>query len=335
MLRNPPHIVAAGAALADVLVLVDDAFLSSRGFVKGSRQIIKRSVLHNLLDELEGRYTIVPGGSASNTIIGAAYLGLKTAFAAKCGRDHLSRLLCDSMAQCGVKTDFAFGDQPTGICLSLVTPDGERTMLVDLAASDALTFADVAPDFFHNAGIAHFEAYMVSSPELMLNLLERAVAAGCMISLDLGSHNIICAHFDFIRRIITDYVDILIGNYLEGMAFTGFDKDEDILRTMRQNTAVAALKKGAQGSIIAAGADFITVAPVNDAERLVIDTTGAGDLWNSGFLYGLAQGYDPATAGGLASICGFEVCCVMGAQIQPQGWQRVHEYMAATGLTAG
>lgn len=332
MLRNPPRIAAVGAALADIVVLVDDAFLGSRGFDKGSRRTIQRSVLNELMAELEGRYTIAPGGSAGNTIIGAAHLGLKTAFAAKCGRGRLSRLLWDCMAQCGVNSS---GDQPTGVCLSLVTPDGERTMLVDLAASDALTAADVAPDFFHNADIAHFEAYMASTPELMLKLLERAAASNCVISLDLGSHSIIHAHFDFIRRVIVDYVDILIGNYHEGMAFSGFDKDEDILRAMRQNTAVAALKKGAQGSLISVGADFISVAPVSDAARPVIDTTGAGDLWNSGFLYGLAQGHDLAAAGGLASICGFEVCCVMGAQIQPQGWQKVHAYMAATGLTAG
>lgn len=335
MLRNPPRIVAVGAALADIVVLVDDAFLSSRGFVKGSRRTIKRSVLNELMAELEGFYTLAPGGSASNTILGAAHLGLKTAFAAKCGHDQLHHVLCDCMAQCGINAQIASGDQPTGVCLSLVTPDGERTMLVDLSASDALTPADVAPDFFHNVGIAHFEAYMAATPELMLNLLERAATSGCVISLDLGCHSIIRAHFDFIRRIIVDYVDILMGNYQEGVAFTGFDKDEDILRAMRQNTTVAALKKGAQGSVISGGADFITVAPVNDAQRPVIDTTGAGDLWNSGFLYGLAQGHDLAATGGLASICGFEVCCVMGAQIEPSGWQKVHAYMAATGLSAG
>lgn len=335
MLRNPPRIVAVGAALADIVILVDDAFLQSHSFVKGSRQTIQRSVLNELMVELMGRYTLGPGGSASNTILGAAHLGLKTAFAAKCGRDQLSQMLCHCMEQYGVSAQIASGGQPTGICLSLVTPDGERTMLVDLAASDTLTYADVAADFFDNAGIAHFEAYMASTPELMLKLLAKAAACGCVISLDLGSHSIVHAHFDFIRRIIVDYVDILLGNYHEGVAFTGFDKDEDILRAMRQNTAVAALKKGAQGSVIAGGVDFITVAPVNDARRPVIDTTGAGDLWNSGFLYGLAQGYDLAAAGELASICGFEVCCVMGAQIEPTGWQKVHAYMAATGLTAG
>lgn len=335
MLKNPPKIVAAGAILADILAPVDDAFLNSHGFTKSSRTATRRPILNNLISELKDRYTIAPGGSAGNTIIGAAHLGMKTAFAAKCGQDQLGRMLCNSMEQYGVNARIALGDQPTGICLSLVTPDGERTMLVDLAASDALTADDVTPDFFHNAGIAHFEAYMVSTPELMLNLLSRAHNAGCVISLDLGSHDIICGHFEFLRRIVADYVDILIGNYSEGIAYTGFDNDEDILRVMGQNTAVAALKKGVQGCVVSTNNAFITIASVKNASRPVIDTTGAGDLWNSGFLYGLAMGCNLETAGRLASLCGFEVCCGMGAQIQPYGWQNVHEYMAKTGLIAG
>ena len=335
MLKNPPKIVAAGDLLADVLAPVDDAFLSSHGFIKGSRQEAKRPILNGLMSKLQGRYTIAPGGSAGNTIIGLAQLGLETAFTSKCGRDQLGRLLRTGMEQYDVNACIAMDDRPTGICLSLVTPDGERTMLVDLAASNALTADDVVPDFFHNAGIAHFEAYMVSRPELLLNLLDRAYDAGCVISLDLGSHNIIREHFAFLQRVITDYVDILIGNYREGAAYTDCGRDEDILRGMRQNTSVAALKKGAQGSVISVGENLIAVVPVNDAARPVIDTTGAGDLWNSGFLYGLAKGLDPETCGKLASVCGYEVSCGMGAQIQPQGWQNVRAYMTKTGLTAG
>lgn len=334
MLKNSPKIVAAGALLADILAPVDDTFLSDHGFIKGSRLATKRPIINGLMSKLQGRYTIAPGGSAGNTIIGAANLGIETAFAAKCGRDQLGRLVCSGIEQHGVNACISQDDLPTGICLSLVTPDGERTMLVDLAASDALSNDYIAPDFFTNAGIAHFEAYMVSTPELLLNLLDRAYDAGCVISLDLGSHNIIREHFDFLQRIIADYVDILIGNYSEGAAYTGFGKDAEILKVMGQNTTVAALKKGGQGGVIFAGGDLIAVAPVNDASRSVIDTTGAGDLWNSGFLYGLATGCDFAAAGRLASVCGYEVCCGMGAQIQPQGWQNVREYMEKTGLTA-
>ena len=310
--------------LADVLADVDDVFLEYYGFVKGSRREVFRAVLNGLMAKLAPNYAMAPGGSACNTVMGAARLGAPAAFAAKCGHDHLGAMLQNALNDGGVTAHIATAaNARTGLCVSLITPDCERTMLVDLAASNALTAQDAPPDFFQNAGIAHFEAYMAQNPNLMLSLLDAAYDAGCTISLDLGSFSIIKPNLDFLRRIIADYVDILMGNYAEGRAYAGCNDEAGILAAMGQNVSLAALKKGPLGSALFTNGQITQIAAVNDPARKVIDTTGAGDLWNSGFLYGLLNGYDLAAAGRLASCCGFEVCCRKGAHLEAQDWERV------------
>ena len=325
--------MGTGAILADIVAHINEDFLRSHGFIKGERHQSKRPILNGLISKMQGHYEIAPGGSACNTIIGAANLGLETAFAAKCGNDQLGTLIQRHLEQQKIKTNITLDDQPTGICLSLVTPDSERTMLVDLAASNALTVDDIAMDFFQNVGIAHFEAYMASNQTLMLNLLERAYKAGCVISLDLGCCATIREHFAFLQNITLDYVDVLIGNYREGATFTGAVDSKTIVKTIAQNVSIAALKQGANGSLLYVDNDIITIEPVSYTNHPVQDCTGAGDLWNSGFLYGLAMGYNAEACGQLASLCGYEVCCVVGAQIQPPGWQRIQTYLQKNGLT--
>lgn len=330
MLKNAhKKIVSAGAVLADIMAFTNDDFITSHGFVKGARMQSIRPVISGLMTKLAGGYQMVPGGSACNTIIGAACLGAQTAFAAKCGQDQLGALLQRSLNENGVEAHISQSHLATGSCLSLVTPDGERTMLVDLGASDDLELKDVPENFFTNAGIAHFEAYTVQNRELMLNLLDRAYDAGCTISLDLGSFSIIKSNFDFLRQIINDYVDILIGNYAEGQAYTDIKDETRILAAMAQsNVSIAALKMGAKGSVIYAGGQIEHIQAVCDPNVEIVDTTGAGDLWNSGFLYGLTQGCGPKEAGRLASHCGFEVCRQAGARIPQEGWQRIKAALA-------
>lgn len=312
------------SALVDIIAPVEDDFLNSLGLLKGARHDGQRKLLKTLMAQLQGHYRLVPGGSACNTIVGAANLGINAAFAGKCGKDKLGALLSNSLAQNGVNAFIAANSAlNTGLCLSLITPDSERTMLTDLGASNTLTAEDVPPDFFNHAGIAHFEAYMVLNRELTLNLLSRAHNAGCIISLDLGSFNIVKEHRGFLREIIDGYVDILIGNYSEGAAYANAAYAVDIIKNMAQNVDIAILKNGDQGSLLYADGSLITVAPVADAARDIVDTTGAGDLWNSGFLYGLLKGYNLETCGKLASLCGFEVCCAVGAQIEANRWQHI------------
>lgn len=328
-MKTIPHkkIVGVGAVLADILAPVLDSFISDHGFAKGSRMQSNKPILSGLMTKLQGQYRIAPGGSVCNTIIGASQLGISTAFIAKCGQDQLGKLVCSYLETTGIETHiYVDAGLPTGTCLSLITPDGERTMLVNLAASDALMADDIPADFFVNAGVAHFEAYMASTPALMLNLLERAYDAGCVISLDLGSFSIIKTHLTFLQKITADYVDILIGNLAEGVMYTGRPQENDILVSMAQNVEIAALKKGAQGSVIySKGQKFNIPAVVSSAEQAVMDSTGAGDVWNSGFLYALSCGMDLVAAGNLASRCGYEVCLSLGAQITPERWRLIKQ----------
>lgn len=330
MVANPlkathKRVVSAGSALADVLAYADDDFITSRGYLKGARQTISAETLREFLDILTGGYTVVAGGSACNTVIGCANLGLSAAFAGVCGQDAFGDLLMESLVLNHVENRLRRAEMPTGACLSLITPDRERTMLTNLSASDLLTADDAPPEFFRNAGLAHFEAYMVFDQALTLGLLRRAKAAGCLVSLDLGSHTVVEACRDFIRGIVRDYVDVLLANETEAMAYAQTDNEGAALAVLSRDTRVAAMKLGARGSVIAVGDKRVEIEAARDVFREIVDSTGAGDLWAAGFLYGLVAGHELGICGQLGSLCGLEACCNLGAQLDTSIWPALIE----------
>jgi sugar/nucleoside kinase (ribokinase family) len=156
---------------------------------------------------------------------------------------------------------------------------------------------------------------------LFLYALEQARAAGAKIVLDLASFTVVEENKDFLEAVIQEYVDIIVANEDEATAFTGCQEEPAALEALAQLAALAVLKLGARGSMIAANGRVSCIEPIQADD--IIDTTGAGDLWAAGFLYGLVHGMPLEECGKLASVCGYEVCRVMGASIPDDTWQRI------------
>jgi sugar/nucleoside kinase (ribokinase family) len=266
--------------------------------------------------------TTVPGGSACNTTVGIAKLGGLSRFIGKCGKDELAALFEEALRTNGVEPHLFKSASPTGRVLSIITPDAQRSMFTFLGASSELTVDEVAASEFSDVAIVHVEGYLLFNEELIYAAVKCAKNAGALISLDLASYTIVEASRDILEDIVERYVDILIGNEDEVRAFTGRNDEEAAIASLARKADIAVLKVGARGSYIARDADIVKIEPVTGLGE-VVDTTGAGDLWASGFLFGMVNGFPLEKCGVLGSACGYEVCRVVGANIPDEGWNRI------------
>ena len=194
-------------------------------------------------------------------------------------------------------------------------------MFTFLGASSETQPHEITEKCFKDASIVHIEGYLLFNEDLILAALKAAKSAGALISLDLASFTVVEASNLILKDIVKDFVDILLANEDEARAFTGYSDDIKAITALTQDTTIAALKVGKRGSYISYRGKIIKIEPVGDGK--ILDTTGAGDLWASGFLFGLVNGYSFKKCGKLASACGYEVARVIGANIPEAGWQRI------------
>ena len=320
------RIVGIGSALVDILVSTDDAFVAQTGVPKGGMIYFDPPVIDRTLKDAEADPQIVPGGAACNTITGVARLGGETRFLGKRGRDEFGERFEAALVRHGVDTLLADSATPTGRVLSLITPDSQRTMLTYLGASSEMRPDEVSPAAFEDCAVALIEGYLVYNHDLFQHAMQSAHEAGARIALDLASFTVVEENHQALTSIVARYVDFLIANEDEARAFTGQHDETAALGMLTQQAELAVVKLGARGSRIGCGDQIIHV-PAH-GEGPVVDTTGAGDLWAAGFLYGLVEGLPLAQCGRLASVCGYEVCRVIGASIPEEGWQRVRSVPA-------
>jgi len=321
-------IVGLGSALVDILIHESDAFVRRIGFEKGGMFLVDLPELEKTLSQASTEPIVVPGGSACNTVVGVGRLGGKARFVGKRGNDDLGRFFEDALVERDVEPCLMTSKQPTGRVLSIITPDAQRTMLTFLGASANTLPGEITPSCFADSAIVHIEGYLLFNPELMRAALEAAQNAGALISLDLASFTVVNQAQDMLKEIVQQYVDILIANEDEALAHTGIENEEQALAELARHADVAVLKLGARGSLIQEGNQITNIAP--QGTRGVIDTTGAGDLWASGFLYGRVMNFNVKESGMLASACGYEVCQVVGADIPDAGWTRIKKIMGAS-----
>ncbi len=319
------RIVGLGSALVDILVHENDGFIERIGVEKGGMVLVEMSELEKIMGQVSRRPVEVPGGSACNTAVGVGMLGGQARFVGKRGEDEVGLFFENSLSQRQVEPILTTSSLATGRVLSIITPDAQRTMLTYLGAS-----ADIGPDeitvkCFSDSAVVHIEGYLLFNSDVMMAALKAAKEAGCMISLDLASFTVVEQSKAILDEIIEQYVDILIANEDEALAYTGHSDEERSLARLARDVDIAALKVGGRGSYIR-HQDRIYRIPAQGGGTAV-DTTGAGDLWASGLLYGLVNGYDLEASGRLASACGYEVCQVIGAHIPEDGWQRIHKAM--------
>lgn len=315
------RITGIGSALVDLLVHETDAFLAGLGKEKGGMTYVNDSDIQAILKQASGSPLVVSGGAACNTLVGVGKLGGPARFIGMRGDDDYGLKYEHQLAGSGVEPVFEVSPTPTGKVLSVITPDAQRSMFTCLGAATEMNPQKVVPDLFADSAIAVIEGYLLFNPDLMMACLESARAAGTRIALDLASFEVVEASRSVLPDIVSRFVDILIANEDEARAYTGHSDELAALEALSRDVAMGVLKVGKRGSYVMTGGTVTRISPVEGQEA--VDTTGAGDLWAAGFLYGLAHGYSIEKSGALASRCGFEVCQVNGAHIPEQGWERI------------
>jgi sugar/nucleoside kinase (ribokinase family) len=215
------------------------------------------------------------------------------------------------MKDAGVNTFLIRRDSVTGTAVALITPDSERTFATHLGAAVEITAADLKPEMFNGYDILYFEGYLISDFGLVERACIMARERGMLISMDLASYNVVEANLDKFRKIARDYIDILFANELESRAFAGAGQ-HDPLPHLSSFSEVVILKIGPEGSILKRGEEIIKVSALPVKCR---DTTGAGDLYAAGFLYGIATGLNLEKCGTIGSLMAGKVIENIGARM--------------------
>ena len=308
-----------------MLVNESDEFVHRIGVKKGGMTLVAMPDLETILNQASTKPIVVPGGSACNTAVGIGRLGGQSRFVGKRGDDDTGQFFENALVERGVEPLLMTSSLPTGRVLSIITPDAQRTMITYLGASADTQPEEITQACFTDSAVVHMEGYLLFNPGLMTASLKAAKNAGALVSLDLASFTVVEQSKAILEEMIEQYVDILIANEDEALAYTGFNDDTRALARLARHVKMAVLKVGARGSFIQHEDRVCRIPALGTGTA--IDTTGAGDLWASGFLFGLAKGYTHEKCGRLASACGYEVCQVVGADIPVGGWIRIKKIM--------
>nr|WP_211106346.1 adenosine kinase [Nitrospirillum iridis] len=310
-------VVGIGNAIVDVITQTNDAFLADNRLDKNSMRLIDTTEAEALYAKM-GQGMEMSGGSAGNTMAGIAMLGGKGAFIGKVANDQLGHVYRHDIEAVGsrfVTTDLADGT-PTGRCLILVTPDAARTMNTYLGAAVRLTPADIDEALIASAQVTYMEGYLWDPPaakEAFLKAASVAHGAGRQVSLSLSDAFCVNRHLDSFRDLVAGHVDVLFANEAEITALYGTDFDQAV-EAVRGQVAVAALTRSEKGAVIVTPDQVVTVPAAPVAK--VVDTTGAGDLFASGFLHGYTRGRDMAACGRMGALCAAEIISHYGARSQ-------------------
>ena len=312
-----------GNALVDVLtILKSDRILKEFDLPKGSMQLVNKECSNRLLASTLGlKRQQSSGGSAANTIHGLAHLGMETGFVGKIGKDNLGKFFEKDLKENNIALVMFHDLEETGRSIALVSKDTERTMATFLGAAGDLHQEDIDSDIFKGYQYFHLEGYLVQSHALIKKAVKVAKAHDLIISIDMATYNIVSDNREFLEKLIREYVDILMANESEAEALTG-KKADKALDAMTDMAEVAVLKMGKDGSMVKRATEkcIIGIEKVNS-----IDTTGAGDLYAAGFLYGYCNEQSLEVCGKIGSILGGHITEVIGAKMDEQRWNLVKE----------
>jgi sugar/nucleoside kinase (ribokinase family) len=312
-------VVAIGNAIVDIIGRCDDAYLVKHGCAKGGMALVDEAKIQALYAGM-GPGVEMSGGSAANTTVGVASFGGKAGFIGKIADDEFGKIFAHDIKAAGVgfsnkavaKSAGGFG---TSRSLILVTEDGERTMNTLLGISTEFTEADISAPVIEAAKIVYLEGYLFDRPgakAAFRRAAQIAAKAGRQVALTLSDAFCVDRHRAEFLPFIKDSVDILFANESEILSLYETKDFDEAARRVKSDTKLAALTRSAKGSVIISHGEAISVPA--EAIPKVVDTTGAGDLYAAGFLYGLTQGKDLATAARLGSLAAAEVISHVGAR---------------------
>lgn len=311
-------VLGMGNALVDIMTrMKDDRLLDQMNLPKGTMQLVDHAFIREVLDKtVHLPKSISSGGSAANTIHGLASMGVETAFIGKVGNDEFGGIFQSDLQKNHIHPRLFYGLNETGRAMALVSPDGERTFATFLGSAVELSDDDIDSALFAGYDYFHIEGYLVQNHHLIEKAVRLAKKNNLQVSLDMASYNVVEANREFLGTLVEEYVDIVFANEEEAKAYTGYDPLK-ALSVISKDCKMAVVKVGEKGSYVQKGEEVIHIQPL---EARCIDTTGAGDLYAAGFLYGLIGGQTLEKCGRLGSLLAGQVIQVMGAKIDKDKW---------------
>jgi sugar/nucleoside kinase (ribokinase family) len=317
-------VLGIGNALVDALVRIeDDGFLSEVGLPKGSMTLVNKQTSNAILERVASLNLDLQkasGGSVANAIHGAAKLGAPVGYIGKIGNDDYGAFFRSYMEQNNICAALFHGTADTGKCISLISKDSERTFATYLGAAVELQASDLSPEPFQGYDYFLLEGYLVQNYDLVKKAVTLAKQANCQIAIDLASFNIVEQNRDFLYALLEESIDIVFANEEEAKSFTGKADPAEALEEIAKKCSIAVVKIGKEGSLIKAGNKSYKISPIS---ANCIDTTGAGDLYASGFFYGLAYGHSLEICGKIGSIVSGKIIEVIGTKMNDNKWNQV------------
>jgi len=316
-------IIGIGNALVDVMtILPDDSYLNEFGLPKGSMTMVdadRSAEIKKLIAPFKA--TLASGGSAGNTMYGLGVMGVQSSFIGKVGRDDMGNFYEKDMVEAGLLPVLMRSDNPTGTAVALVSRDSERTFATHLGAAVELDANELNNIYFKGYDILYLEGYLIFNLPLVEKACILAKENNMTIAIDLSSFNVVEARLDDFRMIVDKYVDIVFANEEEAKAFTGLEPRE-ALDYIAERCSIAVVKVGSEGSWIKRDDELIKVEALKSNP---VDTTGAGDLYAAGFLYGYSHGCALDKCGLFGSVLAGKVIEIVGARMSSGKWEEAKE----------
>ena len=318
-------VIGIGNALTDMLVnLSNDNVLREYQLAKGSMSLVDSEFQTAISKSLAGLpYSLSLGGSAANTIRAMAQLDIRCGFIGKVGEDNTGEFYVQALRNVGVAPYILHSENKSGKCVSLISPDGERTFVTHLGAALDLTADEIDAAVFDSYDYLYIEGYLVQDHDLIRRTIERAKEHGAKVALDLASFNVVEENRDFLRDIVAKHVDILFANEDEAHAFSGEKDPAKALEHIAQMCELVVVKIGTHGALIKHGEEQVHVGIMAAAKR--VDTTGAGDFYAAGFMAGLCKGLTLRQCGTMGAIAAGKVIEVVGTTLSREAWSEIHD----------
>lgn len=314
-------ILGLGNALVDVLSKLDsDETLVKIGIQKGAMDMISKEQMYVIRKyQANTETTQAPGGANCNTMRAIALLGGQSGFIGKVGDDNLGQFYEEALLKAGVASYLIKTEAPSGACTVFISPDGERTMGTFLGPAPTISPDEITEDVLSGYDCIHIEGYLIVNEELVRETMKKAKRLGLKVALDLANYNIVNAYKGLLEEVIPQYVDILFANASEAEAFTGLPAQEAV-KALEKQVHVALVTLGKDGSLIGSEGKFYHV----DAEGgKPVDTTGAGDNFAAGFLYGQSVGASLVQSAQIGSMLSGYVIDVVGPQVPADKWEQI------------
>lgn len=316
------RLLGMGNALTDVHMSIgSEALLAELGLPKGSMQLIDSVGFVKIIGHTSAiSKSISCGGSAANTITGAAKLGVPSAFIGKINAsDETGELYRKDMESYQVKALMLRDQEASGQAIAFVTPDGERTFATYLGAAANLRTEELQHEFFKDFDLFYIEGYLVYNQDLILSAVKMAKENGLKVALDLASYNVVEDNLEFLTQLIDQYVDIVFANEEEAKALTGLEPEE-ALELLASKVEIAVVKIGSKGALAQQGNKKVRVPAI---KANCVDTTGAGDLFAAGFIYGMHTDRSLEECTRYGTVTAGKVIEVMGPKMPADTWTEI------------